>query len=170
MRLGLLFYLMFYSLTVGAASPETNGNYQLYLVRHAEKQSDGSKDPLLTEAGAQRANQLAQWFQDKDIKKVWSSDYHRTRDTAKPSLTILGLEPGIYDPRDLATFSEKLLRDQKTAIIVGHSNTTPVLASLLCKCEVADMDETEYDRLIVISVSKTETQVKTLQQDRLFKP
>jgi len=170
MRLGLAFFLIFFCLVAGAAEPKTDSNYQLYLVRHAEKQSDGSNDPLLTEAGAQRANQLAHWFQDKDIKKVWSSDYHRTRDTAKPSLIILGLELGIYDPRDLATFSEKLLRDQKTAIIVGHSNTTPELASLLCDCAVAEMDESEYDRLIVISVTKTGTQVETLQQNHLFKP
>ena len=29
-------------------------------------------------------------------------------------------------------------------LIVGHSNTLPQLARVLCKCEVADMDEAVY--------------------------
>jgi phosphohistidine phosphatase SixA len=143
---------------------EETGGYTLYLVRHAEKQLDGSRDPVLTEAGQKRADQLANWFRDKGIRDVWSSDYHRTRDTAKPLLSSLGLELKYYDPGDLPALSKNLLDSQLNALIVGHSNTTPDLARLLCRCEIDDMDESEYDRLIVILIGSGKSKVKILRQ------
>ena len=152
------------------AATNKNNAYTLYLVRHAEKQLDGSRDPVLTEAGKHRAEQLADWIQDKDIKEIWSSDYHRTRDTAKPLLSKLGLELSVYDPGKQENLVKKLLANQNNALIVGHSNTIPELARLICVCFIADMDESEHDRLIVISIDNTETQVRTQQQNRLFQP
>lgn len=176
----ILLYLLTCSLAGCAITPGSGDSYNLYLVRHAEKQADGSRDPSLTEVGKQRAQQLANWFQDKDIRDIWSSDYIRTRNTAGPSLSRLGLSglgfsgPGhelrIYDPDELVSLSVTLLQIQHNAIIVGHSNTTPELARLLCQCVIDDMDDSEYDRLIVISVVGGETQVKTLRQDPLSQP
>ena len=154
----------------GCASTADNGSdFNLYLVRHAEKQQDGSRDPFLDEAGISRAEKLSLWFQDKSIRDIWSSDFHRTRDTAKPLLSSLGLELTIYDPRQLADLSEKLLNRQNNALVVGHSNTTPELARLLCECEIDPMDETEHDRLIVVSILNGEASITTLHQAWLFK-
>jgi len=153
-----------------ATAANKDDNYTLYLVRHAEKQSDGSRDPALTEAGKTRAEQLADRFQDKNLTEIWSSDYKRTRDTAMPTVFRLGLELSIYDPRDLTDLVKDLLHQQRTALIVGHSNTTPELARLLCDCYIADMDESEYDRLIVVSVTGSKTKVRTLQQSFLNQP
>ena len=170
MRIQILLCLLVCSLTACATTPGPDNAYTLYLVRHAEKQSDGSRDPLLTEEGKQRAQQLANWFQNKDIEDIWSSDYKRTRNTAEPMLPNSESRLKIYDPGELASLSEKLLKMQHNAIVVGHSNTTPELARLLCQCVIDDMDESEYDRLIVISVIGDDTEVKILQQDHLFKP
>ena len=139
-------------------------SYTLYLVRHAEKAQDGSRDPMLTDIGEQRSENLANWFSDKQIEDIWSSDYIRTRDTAKPILSKLDIDVTLYDPGNLPELTENLLKKQHTALIVGHSNTTPQLARLLCDCEIADMDESEHDRVIVISVVNGVSQVKTLQQ------
>jgi phosphohistidine phosphatase SixA len=152
-----------------AVADDLDHDYSVYLVRHAEKQSGGERDPVLTEAGQHRAEQLANWFQDKAIKDIWSSDYHRTRDTVKPLLSSHGLELMLYDPRDLPALSAKLLNNQNNALVVGHSNTTPELARLLCDCVIGDMDESEYDRLIVVSVVDGETRVEILQQNTLFR-
>ena len=175
MRLITLLCLLACSLAGCATTPRSDNAYTLYLVRHAEKQSDGSHDPSLTEAGKQRAQQLANWFQDKDIGDIWSSDFKRTRNTvgpmlSKPGLSRPGLKLKIYDPDELVSLSENLLKLQHNAIVVGHSNTTPELARLLCHCVIDDMNDSEYDRLIVISVFGGETEVKTLQQDSLFRP
>lgn len=164
MRSRVLLFLLIGCLTACTTAPSSEGSYTLYLVRHAEKQADGSRDPELTEAGRHRSDNLANWFEDKDIRDIWSSDYKRTRDTAQPTLSRLGLKLNIYDPRDLPALSETLLSNQHNTLIVGHSNTTPELARLLCNCEIEDMDESEYDRLIVISIIDSEKQTRTLQQ------
>ena len=144
--------------------------YTLYLVRHAEKQADQGKDPALNEVGKYRSAQLASWFQDKDIREIWSSDYKRSRDTAAPLALSLGLELSLYDPRDLPALTSNLLEHRKNALIIGHSNTTPDLARLLCQCEIADMDESEYDRLIAVTINGENTSVDTLTQNALFQP
>ncbi|GMR15341.1 MAG: hypothetical protein BMS9Abin30_0967 [Gammaproteobacteria bacterium] len=160
--------LLFFS--ANAATVDTNNRFTLYLVRHAEKQLDGSHDPVLTEAGKHRSEQLAKWFQGKDIEDIWSSNYRRTRDTAIPLLAQTGLKLSLYDPGDQTTLVKNLLDRQHNALVIGHSNTIPALARLLCRCAIADMDESEHDRLIVITVNDSETKVRTLQQDRLFQP
>ena len=172
MRAQILLLLLACCLTdcVAATDTDTDKSYKLYLVRHAEKQSNVSLDPALTEAGKHRSVTLAIWLDDQDIQDIWSSDYKRTRDTAQPTLARLGLELNIYDPRDLLSLSETLLSNQNNALIVGHSNTTPELARLLCDCDIEDMDESEYDRLIVISIGSSGTQVRTLMQNNLPQP
>ncbi len=170
MRLQILMFLLACCFIGNATASDKDSGYTLYLVRHAEKQSDGSRDPALTQSGTNRSVQLANWFQNKDITAIWSSDYKRTRDTAKPSVTGLGLELSIYDPRDLPDLVQELSHQRRTALIVGHSNTTPELARLLCDCSIADMDESVYDRLIVISVVGSNTEATTLQQNHLLHP
>ena len=161
--LSIIILLAFFGPCVAQAE-DSNHSFAVYLVRHAEKQPDGSRDPELTKAGEQRAEKLADWLGAKGIQDIWSSDYIRTRDTAKPLLAKLKLGLSIYDPGKLTALSEKLLDNQHTALVVGHSNTTPELAKLLCQCEIAEMDESEYDRLIVISIGNGATRAKTLRQ------
>jgi phosphohistidine phosphatase SixA len=169
-RLRILLVLLAGCLNGCAYANDNDSTFTLYLVRHAEKQDDGSRDPALTEAGNHRAGQLANWLKDKDIRAIWSSDYKRTRETAKPLVLEPGFELNIYDPRNLPLLAEKLLQQKENAFIVGHSNTTPELARLLCHCVIDDIDDSEYDRLIVISVTGGETHTKTLRQKQLMRP
>jgi phosphohistidine phosphatase SixA len=162
----LIFILIFCYWHVDAAqAAESTENYTIYLLRHAEKQADGSKDPALTDTGKTRSKKMAKWLQDKNVTDVWSSDYIRTRDTAGPLITELGLQLHIYDPSDLEDLAMQLTKRRHNAVVVGHSNTTPELARLLCDCEVSDMEETEYDRLIVVSVANGKTAIETLKQN-----
>ena len=169
MRIRFLFLFLLCCSFANAGASQQDNNYTLYLVRHAEKQADGSHDPALSGTGRSRSEQLATWLQDNDIQDIWSSDYRRSRDTAMPLLSMLGLELKLYDPRDLPALVSELLENHNNAVIVGHSNTTPELACLLCHCVIADMDESEYDRLIVVSINGQETRVETLAQSSVFK-
>jgi len=168
MRVRILLILLITVVIGSACAAQPDSNYTLYLVRHAEKKADGGKDPELTDAGIYRSRQLAKWLQDKDIREIWSSDYQRTRDTAEPLVSSLGLKLNLYDPGDLPTFAGELLGDRKSALIVGHSNTTPDLTRLLCQCDISDMDESEYDQLFVVSVLRGETKVEILRQSSIF--
>ena len=167
MRRKTLFFILA-CLLASTAVHAADDMFKLYLVRHAEKQADGGRDPALTIAGQQRAKHLTAWLKDKDIGDIYTSSYQRTIATAQPLATELGLLKFIYDPGTQALLVERLLARHDNALVVGHSNTIPELARMLCECEVADMDETEYDRLIVIAVDGSQAHAETLNQAELF--
>ena len=108
MRIRILIFLLICCFISETFAGDTNGSYTLYLIRHAEKEQDGSRDPELTDIGVQRSEKLADWFVDKDIDDIWSSDYKRTRDTARPIVSKLGVELIMYDPRELSDLTEEL--------------------------------------------------------------
>jgi len=149
---------LFLALALAACSPsapaEEKANaddFKIYLVRHAEKEAEGS-DPALTDAGTARAAALADLLEDESIEAVWSSDYVRTRSTAKPLADRLGVDVQTYDPSDLPGFAQALESRAETALVVGHSNTTPALSALLGGEPGNEIDEAgEYDRLYVLS-------------------
>jgi len=129
-------------------APEPDATY--YLVRHAEKTKD-KKDPALTEAGIERAQDLASRLNKVPLKKIYSSDYKRTRDTAAPIVAKTGLDVVIYNPRDLEDFSQNLLKETGHILVIGHSNTTPELSELLGGDSGSPIVEaTEYDRFYVL--------------------
>lgn len=151
-------------LTACATHTESQDDYTLYLVRHAEKVADGSDDPGLTAVGRVRAVKIAAQLQNKRITEIWSSDYMRTRDTAMPLAKELGIKLEIYDPDVQGKLVTQLQQRHHNALIVGHSDTIPELAGMLCNCEVEEMEETEYDRLIIIRMLNGVAQLQTQSQ------
>ena len=164
MQTRILLFILFCCIYSNTCVADTDNRHTLYLVRHAEKQTDDSRDPELTAAGKTRAEKLANWLLDKNITAVWSSNYKRTRDTAAPLLAKSGLGLTVYDPGNQAEFANILLSQQHNALVVGHSNTIPELARILCGCAVDDMGESEYDRLITMTVIDQRVHVETSQQ------
>ncbi|MFC5749981.1 histidine phosphatase family protein [Actinomadura rugatobispora] len=69
----------------------------LYLVRHgqtvwhAENRYAGISDIGLTGTGREQARRLAEWASGAEIDAVWSSPLSRTRATAAPAASALGL-------------------------------------------------------------------------------
>ena len=117
------------------------------LVRHAEKLDD-SRDAELSETGRARAEVLAALLKDMKIDTIYSSDYIRTRDTARPLAEALGLE--LYNPGDLEALATKLRAAEGRILIVGHSNTTPRLVGLIGGEPGTDIADDEYDRLYIV--------------------
>lgn len=143
----LLILLVMLILVSSLAIKGSNVDATFYLLRHAEKQSDGSKDPHLTEQGQQRAAYLAHQLSSANITKIYSTNYHRTQETAKPLSDLFGISVHAYDPRELEQFAESLITETGNIVIVGHSNTTPSLTALLSGAAVDGIDESEYDNL-----------------------
>ena len=126
----------------------------IFLVRHAEKADDGTRDPPLTEIGANRAASLSKLLLKENINQIYSTDYLRTKHTAQPHARALGLTVQIYDPRKLSEFADQLgaLKGQNI-LVVGHSNSTPTLANhILGSDTYQQYDESEYSNLIVITI------------------
>jgi len=129
----------------------------IYLVRHAEKQA--GSDPALTEAGAARAGRLAAQLADARLQAVYATDTARAQETARPAADDHGLEITAYDAQDLARFAQALKQAGQTALVVGHSNTTPQLAELLGGEPGPEMDESDYDRLYAVSLTDGQTRM-----------
>jgi phosphohistidine phosphatase SixA len=124
----------------------------VFLVRHGEK-ADSSRDPELSPAGLARAKELARVLHDVKLEHVHSSDFIRTKATAGPTARDHGLNVESYDPRDLRSLVKKLQRTGGSHLVVGHSNTTPLVATLLGGEATPKIDEKdEFDRLYVVTV------------------
>ena len=121
-----------------------------YFVRHFEKQQ--GPNPELTDEGKKRAKQLAEFFADIPLKQIYSTDYLRTQQTAAPVADKRGLKVQTYDPRQLADFAQKL-RFGSDILVVGHSNTTPELITLM-GAKTPIINESDYGQLFVVSISE----------------
>jgi len=157
MRKTLISLIAVFGLLTGmGAAVLADDDTVIYLVRHSEK-LPGS-DPALSELGIARTAALARKLKDAGIAHVFSSDFKRTRLTAAPVAKQSNVEVTIYNARALAPFAVELEAFAKSAkgniLVVGHSNTTPVVASLLTKAEFPMLNEDQYDHLYVVRQSK----------------
>lgn len=154
----------------GAFAQETNDKkvFTIYLIRHAEKESSPTdyRDPFLSDCGTLRAESLAEFFEKVDLEAMYSTDYNRTRNTAKPTATSKGVKVKSYNPRALEDFALKLVNLKQNALVVGHSNTTGALAALLADQSVDEsysMGENIYNRIYQVVIYKDARQLQLLQ-------
>lgn len=130
----------------------------IYLVRHAEKISTKDvKDPDLTQIGQFRALNIAKQLSKVGITDVYSTNYKRTMQTAKPLADHLKVAIKHYDPSKLKEFSQQIKSIQGNILIVGHSNTTPQLTSLISGKEVAPLSEHDFDNLYQVILLEDKT-------------
>ncbi len=144
---------------------ESHEIFTIYLVRHAEKEvsADNPKDPPLTPCGAQRAESLASFFGEIDLDVIYSTDYMRTKNTAQPTAKEKGKMLKYYDPKQLDDFAKLLIKNKQDVLVVGHSNTTPVLAGLLVGQELGSFDEHIYNRIYQVVLHKKKGRLHILQ-------
>lgn len=146
---------------------ESQATTTMIFVRHAEKALTPIGDPSLSPEGKARAAELARQLVDADvvagIDAIYSTDFHRTVETAQPVADELDLEINLYDPDDNEAVLERILKEHKGKIIlvVGHSDTLPTLiADLGASKLVPPIAEFEYDNIYLVSIpwfGKTKT-------------
>ncbi len=127
-----------------------------YFIRHAEKdRTDPSdKNPHLTGIGNARANGWRDILGEVKFDAVYSTDYHRTKETAQPTATKNNLEITIYDPKNIDGNSFKSDTKGKTVFIVGHSNTTPAFVNkILGQNKYKDIDDSNNGNLYIVTIS-----------------
>ncbi|GAB4158347.1 MAG: hypothetical protein Tsb0033_11380 [Winogradskyella sp.] len=135
-----------------------------YLIRHAEKdESDKTnKDPHLTEEGKKRAENWSNVLGDVKFDMVYSTNYNRTKETAEPTAKANNVDITFYDPRNINL--QELLKETegKTVLIVGHSNTTPMLTNtLLGNKKYNQIDENNNANLYIVTINQ-DTKTSTL--------
>ncbi len=129
------------------------------LVRHAEKEDDGTDDPPLSEKGKRRAEALAGLIHAAGVTRILANKYRRTTETIAPTAERLRLAPERYRARDTEGLVQRLanLEDVACALVAGHSNTLPAIVRALGGelkglDSRGNLDEREYDRVIVLTL------------------
>lgn len=125
----------------------------MYVVRHAEREDDGSDDPGLSETGRARAFALADTLADVAIDAVYTTQLRRTVDTAAPLLAARQVPVHQWPVErgqaasHVSALAEALCsrHNEASILVVGHSNTVPQLVAALGGRSEALISEREYD-------------------------
>ncbi|HEY5824953.1 MAG TPA: phosphoglycerate mutase family protein [Cyclobacteriaceae bacterium] len=135
-----------------AAAPQQVTTF--ILVRHAEKATDGTTDPGLTDIGKVRASALIKLLKDTKVDAIYSTNFKRTRETVTPLSLIKNLTILPYEGTKMEEVDAMLKKfPGGTIVICGHSNTTPSIANYLSgKVTYKDFEDTDYDNLLLVDV------------------
>ncbi|HET9315112.1 MAG TPA: phosphoglycerate mutase family protein [Vicinamibacteria bacterium] len=124
------------------------------LVRHAEKAATPANDPGLTQDGVKRALALAHVAGSTNAAAIYVSQFRRTKHTVKPLAAALGLTPIEHPAADTAGLAHAIRASWtgKTVVVCGPSNSVPQVITALTGIAMADIPDTEFDNLYVVTL------------------
>ena len=139
-----------------------------YLIRHAEKirVDSAESNPDLNEKGLIRAERWKNYFLDKDVTKIYSTNYKRTYNTVKPLASEKNIEIFFYSPSDIEydEFIKSNIGD--TTLVVGHSNTIPGFVNEHIDYEYyQQIDDFNNTNLYVVSICESNVTHKLIKVD-----
>jgi phosphohistidine phosphatase SixA len=147
-----LLLLFFIQKTAIAQIPNgVSAKTNLYFVRHAEKET--GNDPLLTENGKKRAGDLMRTLKDKNVQRIYVTQYKRTQMTADSMRLQLGIDTVHYnaDENGIDLFNKIAAHGDfnKTILIIGHSNTVPdyIKKAGIINYPQANIADAEFDNI-----------------------
>ena len=147
MRLLLTIFLVF-------SVPEDDCS-TFYLIRHAEKvrTNKSDRDPTLNEKGIIRALNWKDYFIDKEISKIYSTNYKRTLETVKPLQEAIGLATILYSPSSIDYKDFISSNKGEIVLVVGHSNTIPNFVNELINKEIyTQIDDLNNSNLYIVNL------------------
>ncbi len=126
-----------------------------YLIRHAEKirVDKSERNPDLNEAGFERAESWKNYFIDKNISKIYSTNYKRTLKTVEPLANEKNIEIELYSPSDIEYDKFIKLNAGEITLVVGHSNTVPDFVNELINNKYYDhIEDLNNSNLYTVSI------------------
>lgn len=144
-----------------AAAPLTT----VVVVRHAEKQKDGSKDPALTPFGQKRAKLLDAMLARTEPAAIYATQYRRTQETVRPLADRTGTSLTTVDAGATAELARRILSEHRgqTVVVAGHSNTVNRLIEALGGPSFPDLADPDYDNLFILTVAGSRTKLLPLR-------
>lgn len=149
-KLVLAFSVLFISLNSYSQEITT-----YYFIRHAEKLRIDKTDrnPNLNDDGLKRAEAWKEVFSTISFDAVYSTDYSRTKLTAKPTADSKNLPILLYRPDNMYSEAFHNNTKGKTVLVVGHSNTTNVFANKVLGEEKYDeINDSNNSNLYIVTV------------------
>ena len=141
---------VFATASAAFAQPST-----VILVRHAERAAVPAGDPVLTDAGTQRALDLKEVLRGAKVTSVITTQLQRTQLTAKPLGESLGITPVIVragGAGHVDSVAAAVMRrpTSDVVLVVGHSNTIPAIVGALGGPKLPDLCDTQYSMLYIL--------------------
>ena len=141
------------------------------LLRHAERPLN-SNDDVLTEAGHERATLLARMLKDSGVSLACRSQYVRARQTLEPlkqargdALVVQEFSVG-NTPEQIEAHVQQVVQavksqhDDAVIVVVGHTNTVPLIIKELGGGAIGQILDQEFDKLFVVSTNSIEPESK----------
>ena len=155
MKTKLILFLSVILMVLSCETQNKENSTTYYLIRHAEKENDGTKNPHLSKKGLERVEKLKTFFAYKKIDAVYSTDYWRTKETGIPIAEINSLSIELYNPTFLKIDSLIKKDKHKNVLIVGHSNTTPFLVNeILNESKYQVISENLYNEIFIVKINR----------------
>ena len=161
----LKIFFLFVFITIFKPGEECSN---IYLIRHAEKvrANKSDRDPDLSNKGFLRAENWKRFFIDKNISRIYSTNYKRTIKTVKPLAENNNLKILIYSSDDIIykTFLESSIGEN--TLVVGHSNTIPGFVNNLIEEDYYDqIDDLNNSNLYIVSLCNSSITHKLITVD-----
>jgi phosphohistidine phosphatase SixA len=153
----LLFFIGYAQSIPAGVSSKT----RIYLVRHAEKGTTPPNNPPLTGNGNNRAGDLMRRLQNKNVKRIYVTQFLRTQMTGDSLRIQLGIDTVKYQAEENGNdlFAKITLHNDfnKTSLIIGHSNTVPdyILKLGVANYSTANIPDNEFDNLYLVYYKRT---------------
>ncbi|MDT0643888.1 phosphoglycerate mutase family protein [Zunongwangia sp. F363] len=143
------------NIAVKKALSQTYEGTTYFLIRHAEKDRSNPADnnPSLNEEGKARAQKWAEVLADVPLDAIYSTDFSRTRETAKEVAKSKNLDINTYDHHNLYDEDFQNRTKGKKVLVVGHSNTTPQFVNaILQQRKYEDLPDDENGALFIVNI------------------
>jgi broad specificity phosphatase PhoE len=147
------------ALAIGVLPVAAQGTREttVVLVRHAEKAAAPADDPPLTPAGEARARDLWTAIRDAGVSTIITTQFARTRGTAEPTASALGLTPTVVpatSPNHIQNIVAEIRQHPgHTVLVVGHSNTVPLIVEALGAKRPGAICDSRYDDMFVVTIA-----------------
>ena len=145
--ISIFFLTSFYSYSQECSS--------FYLIRHAEKLriDKTERNPKLNEKGVLRAEKWKEILKNINLDKIYSTNYNRTIETAKPTSNSQNIDIEIYSPSNIDYRNFKDINEGGKVLIVGHSNTIPNFVNGLIEKDFYDqIDDLNNSNLYIVNI------------------
>jgi 2,3-bisphosphoglycerate-dependent phosphoglycerate mutase len=125
----------------------------VFVVRHAEK-GPGTPDPSLTDAGRERAAQLARVVSDVHPTALFATEFKRTQETLAPLAAATAVTVTVTLARDVDGLVARLrvLPPGSRAVVATHSNLVDQIVQKLSGVRMTALTDADYDRLVVVTL------------------
>lgn len=128
------------------------------LARHAEKGAEPANDPPLTQLGEARARALWDAVKDAGVEAIIVTQFARTKQTAAPTAMATGLTPEVVqtsaDPNATGAMADAIRKHAgQTILVIGHSNTVPLIIAALGVKQPFSICDASYDNLYVVTLN-----------------